>query len=147
MKYPKWPDSVTLNRPMSEIVPMVQRVEFAAMQEIRNTGGEKLEACMPDPRYTECPEDSFDWMMLFARARRIDAGLAAVLYYLRGGGCRLCEDPKWGARILYEGPWTDEELAAAKSELRKFSADMQYLLAELAWPGGVKNDAKTQKKN
>ena len=144
MEYKKWPDISALCSPMSEIVPMVQRVEFAALQEIRRTGTEKLEACMPDPRYEECPEDSFDWMMLFARARRIDAGLAAVLYYLRGGGCRLCEDPKWGARILYEGPWTEEELSAAKRELRKFSSDMQYLLAELAWPGGVKNDAETQ---
>ena len=142
MEYKKWPDSESLSPPMSEIVPMVQRVEFAAMQEIQRTGKEKLEACMPDPRYEEYPEDSFDWMMLFARARRIDANLAAVLYYLRGGGCRLCEDPKWGARILYEGPWTKEELSMARNELKKYSSDLQYLLAELRWPGGVEKNTE-----
>lgn len=146
MEYKKWPDPATLEPPMSDIVPMVQRVEMAALQEIRRTGSEKMEACMVDPRHTECPEDSVVWLVLFAKARRINAELAALLYYLRGGGCRLCGDPKWGARILYEGPWTDEELSVAKAELRKHSADMQYLLAELAWPGGVKpkDDAKTQ---
>lgn len=138
MEYKEWPEPSSLSLPMSEIVPMVQRVELAAMQEIRRTGPEKLEACMPDPRYTEHPEDSICWLVLFAKARKINAELAALLYYLRGGGCRLCGDPKWGARILYEGPWTDEELSIAKAELRKHSADMQYFLAELAWPGGVK---------
>ena len=147
MEYKKWPDPATLEPPMSDIVPMVQRVEMAALQEIRRTGSEKMEACMVDPRHTECPEDSVVWLVLFAKARRINAELAALLYYLRGGGCRLCGDPKWGARIIYEGPWTEEELSVAKNELRKFSSDMQYLLAELRWPGGVKNDAKTQKKN
>ena len=145
MEYKKWPDPATLEPPMSDIVPMVQRVEMAALQEIRRTGSEKMEACMVDPRHTECPEDSVVWLVLFAKARRINAELAALLYYLRGGGCRLCGDPKWGARIIYEGPWTEEELSVAKNELRKFSSDMQYLLAELRWPGGMEHDAKTQK--
>ena len=138
-------ESEALEPPMSEIVPMVQRVEFAAMQELQRTGNEKFEACMPDPRYGEYPEDSFDWMMLFARAMKISRNLASLLYYLRGGGCRICEDPQYGARILWNGPWTQEELSAAKECLMRYKGEMIFLLAELRWPGGINPDQMEKK--
>ena len=142
-KLKDYPPVTGSNPIMDAIVTMVQRVEFAAMQEVHaRPGGEKLEACMVDPRYTEFPEDGFEWMMLFYRAREVDAGLAALLYFIRGAGAVLVADERWGLRIHYiESMWEEPEktIPLVKHELRKYRNDLEYLLAEVRWPGGVKH--------
>lgn len=140
-RFKDYPPVTGANPMMDAIVTMVQRVEFAALQEVhKRPGGEKIEACMVDPRGTEFPKDSFEWMVLFFRARQTDAALASLLYFIRGAGAVLVEDDRWGMRIQYiESMWDkpDELIPMVKKELLKYRGDLEYLLAEVRWPGGV----------